>query len=115
MKGKDGKHMKKEHHASKQHVEMKKGGKIKSSKKAKHVGKVEGHKAKERLDRPKRAMGGKAGGKMEKMGGGERPYADGMSAASPFSSATKTEKDVEGEKDVAMKKGGRLTADKRKK
>lgn len=121
MKGKkhhDGKHMKMMHHASKHHVEMKKGGKVK--KKTKHVGKVDGHKSKERLDRPKRgkepvAHGYKSGGKMMEMSGGTRPHADGMSAASPFSTATKTEKDAEGEKDVAMKKGGRLTAAKRKK
>lgn len=131
MKGKDGKkdgkHMKEMHHASKQHMGKeahKKGGMVKAKKKAKHVGKVDGMKGKERMDRKKRggdlpAHGYKSGGKISSgMDGMDTkwPEAGGSSTMKPMSAAAKTEKDVEGEKEAAnMKKGGRLTAAKRKK
>lgn len=111
MKGKkhSGAHMKKMRHASKMHEEgHKKGGMVKAKKKMKHVGKAEGHKAKHRLDKKAR------GGSIKEAKGMGRPDAEGMTASSPMSAATKTEKLVEGEKEV-MKRGGRLTAAKRKK
>lgn len=114
MKGKDGKDMKKMHHASKQHVGAKKG--TKAHKKGKHAGKVDGHKAKGRMDKKSRtgitSDGYKSGGGVKES---NTMWPSEVKPTKPMSMASKTEKDISGEKDVARKSGGRLTAAKRKK
>ena len=60
---------------------MKKGGTVKAKKKLKEAVRVEGKKAEKRLD--KKSRGGKVEG---------RPKTDGMSAESPMSSASRSDK-----------------------